>query len=32
MFSGEIEITPGEKVEREGFWFCDVLPAVIPAL
>jgi uncharacterized protein (TIGR00290 family) len=27
MFSSEITITPGEKVERDGFWFCDVLPA-----
>jgi uncharacterized protein (TIGR00290 family) len=28
MFSQEIPVTPGEKVERDGFWFCDVLPAV----
>jgi len=27
MFSGEIPIVTGEKVERDGFWFCDVLPA-----
>jgi uncharacterized protein (TIGR00290 family) len=27
-FSGEIPIVTGEKVERDGFWFCDVLPAV----
>lgn len=27
MFSREIAIAPGEKVERDGFWFCDVLPA-----
>jgi uncharacterized protein (TIGR00290 family) len=28
MFSQEIAIVTGEKVERDGFWFCDVLPAV----
>jgi uncharacterized protein (TIGR00290 family) len=28
MFSREIAIVTGEKVERDGFWFCDVLPAV----
>lgn len=29
MFSpGEIPIMTGEKVERDGFWFCDVSPAV----
>jgi uncharacterized protein (TIGR00290 family) len=28
MFSQEIPIVTGEKVERDGFWFCDVLPAV----
>jgi uncharacterized protein (TIGR00290 family) len=27
MFKQEIAITIGEKVERDGFWFCDVLPA-----
>jgi uncharacterized protein (TIGR00290 family) len=27
MFSEEIPIVTGEKVERDGFWFCDVLPA-----
>jgi uncharacterized protein (TIGR00290 family) len=27
MFSHEIAIVTGEKVERDGFWFCDVLPA-----
>jgi diphthamide synthase (EF-2-diphthine--ammonia ligase) len=26
--SREIPIVTGEKVERDGFWFCDVLPAV----
>jgi uncharacterized protein (TIGR00290 family) len=28
MFSHEIAIVTGKKVERDGFWFCDVLPAV----
>jgi uncharacterized protein (TIGR00290 family) len=28
MFSREIAIVTGKKVERDGFWFCDVLPAV----
>jgi uncharacterized protein (TIGR00290 family) len=28
--SREIPIVTGEKVERDGFWFCDVLPAVSP--
>jgi uncharacterized protein (TIGR00290 family) len=27
MFNREIAIVTGEKVERDGFWFCDVLPA-----
>ncbi|MGZ7100191.1 MAG: Dph6-related ATP pyrophosphatase [Candidatus Angelobacter sp.] len=27
MFNREISIVTGEKVERDGFWFCDVLPA-----
>ena len=27
-FSREIAIVTGEKVERDGFWFCDVLPAI----
>jgi diphthamide synthase (EF-2-diphthine--ammonia ligase) len=26
-FSRGIPIVTGEKVERDGFWFCDVLPA-----
>lgn len=26
MFKHDIEIAVGEKVERDGFWFCDVLP------
>lgn len=26
MFKQGIEITMGEKVEHDGFWFCDVLP------
>jgi uncharacterized protein (TIGR00290 family) len=29
MFGCEIPIVTGEKVDRDGFWFCDVLPAVI---
>jgi uncharacterized protein (TIGR00290 family) len=29
MFSREIAIINGEKVERDGFWFCDVLPSVV---
>jgi uncharacterized protein (TIGR00290 family) len=28
MFNREIAIVTGEKVERDGFWFCDVMPAV----
>ena len=28
MFSRELAIATGEKVERDGFWFCDVLPAI----
>jgi uncharacterized protein (TIGR00290 family) len=27
MFSRHIAIRPGKKIERDGFWFCDVLPA-----
>jgi diphthamide synthase (EF-2-diphthine--ammonia ligase) len=27
MFDREIPIVDGERVERDGFWFCDVLPA-----
>ncbi len=27
MFSQEIPIITGERVQRDGFWFCDVLPA-----
>jgi diphthamide synthase (EF-2-diphthine--ammonia ligase) len=30
-FSREIPIAIGEKVERDGFWFCDVLPAATVA-
>jgi uncharacterized protein (TIGR00290 family) len=29
MFSRELAIAAGEKVERDGFWFCDVVPAAI---
>lgn len=31
MFSRELAIAAGEKVERDGFWFCDVLPAATNA-
>lgn len=27
MFDHEIPVLSGERVERDGFWFCDVLPA-----
>jgi uncharacterized protein (TIGR00290 family) len=27
MFDREIPIVSGERVQRDGFWFCDVLPA-----
>lgn len=26
MFDREIPVVAGERVERDGFWFCDVLP------
>ena len=29
MFGRELPIATGEKVLRDGFWFCDVLPASI---
>jgi uncharacterized protein (TIGR00290 family) len=32
MFRREIAIVTGEKVERDGFWFCDVLPAATPSI
>lgn len=28
MFDREIPVVAGDRVERDGFWFCDVLPAV----
>lgn len=31
MFSHEIPIVSGERVERDGFWFADLLPAVTTA-
>ncbi len=31
MFSHEIPVTSGERVERDGFWFADLLPAVTTA-
>ncbi len=27
MFDRKIPVVPGECVQRDGFWFCDVLPA-----
>ena len=27
MFDREISVVRGERVERDGFWFCDVMPA-----
>ena len=27
MFSHEIPVMAGDRVERDGFWFCDVVPA-----
>jgi uncharacterized protein (TIGR00290 family) len=26
MFDRKIPVVPGERVQRDGFWFCDVLP------
>jgi uncharacterized protein (TIGR00290 family) len=26
MFTQEIPVVAGERVERDGFWFCDVMP------
>jgi uncharacterized protein (TIGR00290 family) len=31
MFAREIPVVAGERVERDGFWFCDVIPGKIPA-
>jgi diphthamide synthase (EF-2-diphthine--ammonia ligase) len=31
MFSQAIPIVTGERVLRDGFWFCDVLPATTAA-
>jgi uncharacterized protein (TIGR00290 family) len=31
MFNQSIPIVTGEKVERDGFWFCDVLPDGVAA-
>jgi uncharacterized protein (TIGR00290 family) len=28
MFSSEIPVTCGDRVDRDGFYFCDVLPAL----
>jgi diphthamide synthase (EF-2-diphthine--ammonia ligase) len=30
VFSGSIDITPGEIVERDGFVYADFLPAADP--
>jgi uncharacterized protein (TIGR00290 family) len=30
MFRREIPIITGERVERDGFWFCDLMPGEIP--
>lgn len=29
MFTQEIPVVAGERVERDGFWFCDVMPEEI---
>jgi uncharacterized protein (TIGR00290 family) len=29
MFDREIPVVRGERVERDGFWFCDVMPAEV---
>jgi uncharacterized protein (TIGR00290 family) len=31
MFDREIPVVAGERVERDGFWFCDVLPNQLAA-
>lgn len=31
MFDREIPVVAGERVERDGFWFCDVLPKQVAA-
>lgn len=31
MFDAEIPIVSGERVQRDGFWFCDILPAAAAA-
>jgi uncharacterized protein (TIGR00290 family) len=30
MFDHEIPVVAGERVERDGFWFCDVMPEETP--
>jgi uncharacterized protein (TIGR00290 family) len=32
MFDYEIPVVTGERVQRDGFWYCDVLPAEAPAM
>ncbi len=29
MFDRELPVVAGERVERDGFWFCDVLPGQV---
>jgi uncharacterized protein (TIGR00290 family) len=31
MFDHGIPVVLGERVQRDGFWYCDVLPAGVPA-
>ena len=31
MFDRAIPVVAGERVERDGFWFCDVVPAIAMA-
>lgn len=31
MFNQEIPVVAGERVQRDGFWYCDVLPSGVPA-
>ncbi len=31
MFDREIPVVAGERIERDGFWFCDVLPHEVAA-
>ncbi|HJX84905.1 MAG TPA: ATP-binding protein [Candidatus Angelobacter sp.] len=31
MFDHEIPVVTGERVQRDGFWYCDVLPVETPS-